>query len=114
MISTPGTTIDGGEVDVVYESMHDLPAYQRDLEERRSARFPVMTDVNNAPDVIRDVEMVLDQSDTQPQSCLRELTPDVNNDMVSDREKNQSNHHPDVITRKECEAHRQPNHRLAK
>ena len=65
VITTPVKTSDGDDSDVVWDSVPGQPEQQSDSEIKILARPPVMNDVNNAPDVIKDVAMVQDQSEIQ-------------------------------------------------
>lgn len=64
VISAPGTTFDGGKVCIVWKSAHDQPENQGELDESRLAQSLMVIDVNNAPGVLKDSEIVQNQSET--------------------------------------------------
>ena len=66
----------------------------------------MVIDVNNAPGVFKDSEIVQNQSETTPRSWLEETTSEPDSARESDRIQDRSTYHPDVITDKECHAHR--------
>ena len=74
----------GDDGDVVWESVPDQPEQQSDSDKRISTLLPGTTDANSAPDVIKDVAMVRDQPETQPNDCMGELIPEPIIEMVPD------------------------------
>ena len=73
--------VTGDDGDVVWESVPDQPEQQSDSDKRISTLLPGTTDANSAPDVIKDVAMVREQSETLPRSCLEE--PTVREDLIA-------------------------------
>ena len=70
---------------------------------------PQVIEVDNAHEVIRDDEIVRNPSETHSQVWLEEPTSKLDSARGSDRKQDRSTHHPDMITDKECDAHRRSN-----
>ena len=83
-ITTPGRTSDGDDGDVVWDPWSDQLEKNSESERGISMRLPMIVDMNTSPDVIKDVAMVRDQPETQPNDCMGELIPEPIIEMVPD------------------------------